>query len=244
MNFIVQNKDKNVVKDKENIEYEELIGEAQIYIVILTNNKTLETYFREHLIRRGKVITVEDISKLSNADMIYFIASEDISQELRLRLSKLIQDSTIKVYISPNKLKELGSICDTHIKNDINHEKIHWFLKSIIEAIAIPSLVGLDYVDVKGVLSESPIMFLKRYEGKLTNIDKTIEQVKREFKQIDNVFFTLHSSKQLKLDDINYLGEKLEEVDGNVVYSATINDKKNDDFFELALFVGFNKKEI
>jgi hypothetical protein len=46
------------------------------------------------------------------------------------------------------------------------------------------------------------------------------------------------------LDDINYLGEKLEEVVGNVVYSATINDKKNDDFFELALFVGFNKKEI
>jgi hypothetical protein len=214
---------EDTVESSENTKWEDLVGQAQMYVVLLTDDLNLNNYFKDNdNIKGAKIITVKDIGKLNNADMTFFVASDDIDNQTKEKLSKLGQEGNIKVYIAPKKLKNLGSVCSTYINDDIDYKIVHLCLKSVIEAIHIPSLVGLDYADVKHIFLDSKTMVLKLYRGDTEDNQEVIEQIKKDFKKIDNVFYTFYGDTCMTLDNLSNFDEKLSPLAENVVYSAKI----------------------
>jgi len=224
---------------KEKIE----IKSAKVYIVSLQKNKRIREYYQKNWIRGGNFIEIlksEDIQKIADGDMIYFLSSRDIPLEFKKELIKSGAPGNIKIAVCPKKFRRLTDICFTYMKASQNYKKTHRFLKEIIECIALPSLVGLDYADICQLFMMSARMELRRYKANITERDKIIEQIRKEFKKIDGCFFVASGGQDFSLDDVAFMGDNIGSLAKHIVFGARIEDHLKGKI-ELRLYVGFRK---
>ena len=149
-------------------------------------------------------------------------------------------------------LQQLRNVCDTVVVIDNNrlgqiagnlpvkqafavaNELVSTMIKGIVETIAVPSLVNLDYADVKAIMTSGGVASIgvgasdtqKRVEeavkGALSNPLLDIS-----YEGATGAIIHVHGGPDLTLDDINRVGEMITEAmdaDANVIWGARVTD--------------------
>jgi len=149
-------------------------------------------------------------------------------------------------------LQQLRQVCDTVIVIDNNrlvqiagnlpvtqafavaNELIATMIKGIVETIAIPSLVNLDYADVKAIMTNGGVAAIGVGSSDTTN---RVEEAVRgalanplleiDYKGATGAIIHVAGGPDMTLDDINRIGELVTEAmdpDANVIWGARVSD--------------------
>ena len=163
-------------------------------------------------------------------------------------------------------LQQLRNCCDTVVVIDNNrlgqiagnlpvtqafavaNELISTMIKGIVEIIAIPSLVNLDYADVKAIMTAGGVASIgvgasdtqKRVEeavkGALSNPLLDIS-----YEGATGAIIHVHGGPDLTLDDINRVGEMVTEAmdqDANVIWGARVSNEMKGKLTVMTIITG------
>jgi cell division GTPase FtsZ len=108
------------------------------------------------------------------------------------------------------------------------------------ECIALSSLVGLDYADIKQIFMMNSLIELKRYKTKLHEKDNIIKDIKKDFKKIDSSFFVVSGGTDINLSEIIDIAEKIGKISIIIVYGVRIEENFKGKI-EVSLFAGWKK---
>jgi len=149
-------------------------------------------------------------------------------------------------------LQQLRSVCDTTIVIDNNklvqiagqlpvqqafavaNELISTMIKGIVEIIAIPSLVNLDYADVKAIMINGGVSVVGVGEG---DSEKRVDEATKRaltnplldvsYKGATGALIHVSGGHDMTLDEINRVGEIVTETldpDANCIWGARVSD--------------------
>jgi|SRR3989344_315409 len=214
-----------------------------IYIVSLQRNKRLRNYYAQHRIKGAKFLEISkksDPKKILGGDLIFFLSSKDLSRDVRETISGMDSNWNLKIAVSTRKLRRLNDVCLTYIKACKDYKETHLFLKEIIECIAVPSLVGLDFVDIKQLFMMNSRFELGRYNTKLSEKDRIVKEIKKRFKKLDGCFLVVNGGADITLDEINELARKIGVISKYSVLGTRI-DKHLKGRVELGLYAGWRR---
>jgi len=152
-------------------------------------------------------------------------------------------------------LQQLREVCDTVIVIDNNrlvniagnlpiqqafavaNELISTMIKSIVEIIAVPSLVNLDYADVRAIMANGDVSIIGIGEA---NSDNRVEEAVRRaltnplldvnYNGATGALIHISGGEDLTLDEVNKAGELVTEAldpDANVIWGARIDPAMN-----------------
>ena len=169
-------------------------------------------------------------------------------------------------------LQQLRDVCDTVIVIDNNrlvqiagnlpvqqafavaNELISTMIKGIVEIIAVPSLVNLDYADVKAIMSNGDVSVVGIGES---NSERRVDEAVR--RALDNpllevsyegatgALIHIAGGPDLTLDEVNKAGEMITDAldsDANVIWGARIIDDMRGKLRIMAIITGVNSPYI
>ncbi len=149
-------------------------------------------------------------------------------------------------------LQQLRQVCDTVIVIDNNrlvniagnlpiqqafavaNELISTMIKGIVETIAVPSLVNLDYADVKAIMTNGGVAAIGVGASDTTN--KVEEAVKGalsnplldiDYKGATGALIHVHGGTDMTLDEVSKVGEMVTETldeEANVIWGARVSE--------------------
>jgi cell division protein FtsZ len=149
-------------------------------------------------------------------------------------------------------LQQLRQVCDTVIVIDNNrlvniagnlpiqqafavaNELVSTMIKGIVETIAVPSLVNLDYADVKSIMTNGGVAAIG--VGASDTNNKVEEAVKGalsnplldiDYKGATGALIHIHGGTDMTLDEVSKVGEMVTESldeEANVIWGARVSD--------------------
>lgn len=150
-------------------------------------------------------------------------------------------------------LKQLREVCDTVIVIDNNrlvtiagnlpvqqafavaNELIATMIKGIVETIAIPSLVNLDFADVKAIMTQGGVAAIGVGASDTNNrVDEAVKGALSNplldisYSGATGAIIQISGGTDLTLDEINKIGELVTESmdqDANVIWGARVSDE-------------------
>lgn len=150
-------------------------------------------------------------------------------------LKQLRQVSDTVIVIDNNRLVQIAGNLPVQQAFAVANELIATMIKGIVETIAIPSLVNLDYADVKAIMKDGGVAAIgigasdteRRVEesvkGALANPLLDIN-----YDGATGAIIHVHGGPDLTLDEINRIGELVTESmdnDANVIWGARITEE-------------------
>jgi cell division protein FtsZ len=169
-------------------------------------------------------------------------------------------------------LQQLREVCDTVIVIDNNrlvqiagnlplrqafavaNELISTMIKGIVETIAVPSLVNLDYADVKSIMSDGGVSVIGIGES---DSEKRVEEaVKRalsnplldvDYKGANGALIHISGGEDLTLDEVSQVGEIVTEAldaDAQVIWGARIGNDMNNKLRVMTIITGVNSPYV
>ncbi|MFH1972737.1 MAG: cell division protein FtsZ [archaeon] len=147
-------------------------------------------------------------------------------------------------------LQQLRDVCDTVIVIDNNrlvqiagnlpiqqafavaNELISTMIKGIVEIIAVPSLVNLDYADVKAIMANGDVSVIGIGESDSQNrVDEAVKRalsnplLEVSYEGATGALIHVCGGDDLTLDEVNQVGDMITEAldaDANVIWGARI----------------------
>jgi cell division protein FtsZ len=169
-------------------------------------------------------------------------------------------------------LQQLRDVCDTVIVIDNNrlvqiagnlpiqqafavaNELISTMIKGIVEIIAVPSLVNLDYADVKAIMSNGDVSVIGIGESDSSN--RVEESVKRALSNplldvtydgASGALIHVAGGDDLTLDEVNKVGDMITaalDEDANVIWGARISGDMKGKLRVMTIITGVNSPYI
>ncbi len=169
-------------------------------------------------------------------------------------------------------LEELRDICDTVIVIDNNklvkiagnlpiqqafavaNELISTMIKGIVEIIAVPSLVNLDYADVKAIMADGDVSVVGIGESDSAN--RVEEAVKRalsnqlldvSYEGATGALIHVTGGPDLTLDEVNRAGQLLTETldpDANVIWGSRVDSTMKGKIRVMAIITGVTSPQV
>ncbi|MCL5433438.1 MAG: cell division protein FtsZ [Candidatus Marsarchaeota archaeon] len=127
-------------------------------------------------------------------------------------------------------------------------------VRGITEAINTPSLINVDFADIKSIMNGGGLAFISIGEGSGPN--KVEEAVRDTFKNklldvdysgANSVLIHITGGNDLTLGDANEIGKKLTELtvpDANVIWGARVEPTYNSKVSVIAIFTGIKSANI
>jgi len=169
-------------------------------------------------------------------------------------------------------LQQLREACDTVIVIDNNrlvhiagnlpiqqafavaNELISTMIKGIVETIAIPSLVNLDYADVKSIMANGDVSVIGIGES---DTEQRVEEATRRaltnplldvsYEGATGALIHVSGGPDLTLEEVNKIGEIITETldaDANVIWGARIDEKMAGRLRVMTIVTGVNSPYI
>ncbi len=169
-------------------------------------------------------------------------------------------------------LQQLRNVCDTVIVIDNNrlvqiagnlpvqqafavaNELVSTMIKGIVEIIAVPSLVNLDYADVKAIMSKGDVSVVGIGES---NTERRVTEAVRRaldnpllevsYEGASGALIHITGGADLTLDEVSSAGEMITEAldaDANVIWGARIMDDMKGRLRIMAIITGVNSPYI
>ncbi|MCL5429958.1 MAG: cell division protein FtsZ [Candidatus Marsarchaeota archaeon] len=174
------------------------------------------------------------------------IAQEGI-EELRKRVDTLIIVDNQRLYeLYPNLTMEQAF----RVADEVTSRAV----RGIAETINTPSLINLDFADVKSIMSGGDLAFISIGEGE--GPDKVNMVVKDTFKNklldveyegATSVLMNIIGGNDLTLGEANEIGRRISEMtakNANVIWGARIDPAYNSKVSVIAIFTGIKSASI
>ncbi|MBS3128959.1 cell division protein FtsZ [Candidatus Woesearchaeota archaeon] len=169
-----------------------------------------------------------------------------------LQLLREVSDTVIVV--DNNRLVQIAGNLPVQQAFAVANELVSTMIKGIVETIAIPSLVNLDFADVRAIMTNGGVAAIGIGASDTNN--KVEEAVKGalanplldiEYKGATGAIIHIHGGPDLTLDAINRVGELVtEEMDpeANVIWGARITDDMKNKLTVMTIITGVNSPWI
>jgi len=148
-------------------------------------------------------------------------------------LQQLRQVTDTVIVIDNNRLVKIAGNLPIQQAFAVANELISTMIKGIVETIAIPSLVNLDYADVKAIMSDGGVSVIGIGESDTEN--RVTEAVRRaltnplldvSYEGATGALLHVTGGEDLLLEEVNKIGEIVTEAldkDANVIWGARID---------------------
>jgi cell division protein FtsZ len=149
-------------------------------------------------------------------------------------LQQLRQTSDTVIVIDNNRLVQIAGNLPVQQAFAVANELIATMIKGIVETIAVPSLVNLDYADVKSIMTEGGVASIgvgasdtnnrveEAVQGALSNPLLDIN-----YEGATGAIIHIHGGADMTLEEINRAGELVTEKmddEANVIWGARVTD--------------------
>jgi cell division protein FtsZ len=152
-------------------------------------------------------------------------------------LQMLRQNSDTVIVIDNNRLVAIAGNLPIAQAFAVANELISTMIKGIVETIAVPSLVNLDYADVKAIMTNGGVAVIG--VGSSDTNNKVVESVQGalsnplldiNYEGATGALIHVHGGPDMTLEEITKVGEMVTESldpDANVIWGARVtNDMK------------------
>ncbi|MEK6940515.1 MAG: cell division protein FtsZ [Nanoarchaeota archaeon] len=169
-------------------------------------------------------------------------------------LNQLRQVSDTVIVIDNNKLVQIAGNLPVEQAFAVANELISTMIKGIVETIAVPSLVNLDYADVKAIMSNGDVSVIGI--GESDSEHRVVEAVKRalsnpllevDYQGATGALIHISGGNDLKLDEVSKIGELVTETldaDANVIWGARICPELKGKVRVMTIITGVNSPYI
>jgi cell division protein FtsZ len=169
-------------------------------------------------------------------------------------LSELRQVSDSVIVIDNNRLVNIAGDLPIQQAFAVANELISTMIKGIVETIAVPSLVNLDYADVKAIMGDSGVCAIGVGES---DAEHKVEEATRRaltnplldvsYKGATGALIHVEGGSDLTLDDVSKVGDMVTETldkDANVIWGARINENMVGKLRIMTIIAGVNSPYI
>ena len=169
-------------------------------------------------------------------------------------LGELRQVSDSVIVIDNNRLVQIAGNLPIQQAFAVANELISTMIKGIVETIAVPSLVNLDYADVKAIMTDGGVCAIGVGES---DSEQKVEEATRRaltnplldvsYKGSTGALIHVEGGPDLTLDDVSRVGDMVTEAldkDANVIWGARINDSMTGKLRIMTIIAGVNSPYI
>ena len=187
----------------------------------------------------GSAPIVADVAKSNNAIVIGTVTMPFSIERARIDkaefgLQQLRKKCDTVIVIDNNRLVNIAGNLPIQQAFAVANELIATMIRGIVETIAVPSLVNLDYADVKAIMSNGGVAAIgvgasdtnnrvqEAVNGALSNPLLDID-----YKGATGALIHIEGGPDMTLDDVSKAGElvvKNLDQDANVIWGARINE--------------------
>ena len=169
-------------------------------------------------------------------------------------LHQLRQFSDTVIVIDNNRLVQIAGNLPIQQAFAVANELVATMIKGIVETIAIPSLVNLDYADVKAIMQNGGVAVIGVGTSDTSNrVEEAVRgALSNPLLEVDYAGATgalIHvvGGPDMTLDDINRAGELATESldeDANVIWGARVTDEMKGKIMVMAIITGVKSPYI
>jgi len=169
-------------------------------------------------------------------------------------LSQLRDVSDTVIVIDNNRLVNIAGNLPIQQAFAVANELISTMIKGIVEIIAVPSLVNLDYADVKAIMANGDVSVIGI--GESDSEHRVDEAVKRalsnplldvSYEGASGALIHVAGGNDLTLDEVSKVGELVTESldqDANVIWGARISNEMEGKVRVMTIVTGVNSPYI
>jgi|TARA_Y100000310_G_scaffold118911_1_gene117758 cell division protein FtsZ len=169
-------------------------------------------------------------------------------------LQQLRQVSDTVIVIDNNRLVNIAGNLPVQQAFAVANELIATMIRGIIETIAVPSLVNLDYADVKAIMTNGGVAAIG--VGASDSTSKVEEAVKGalsnplldiDYKGATGALIHIEGGPDMTLDEVSKTGELVTETldaDANVIWGARVSEEMRGKITVMTIITGVNSPWI
>jgi len=201
----------------------------------------------------GSAPVLANVAKKAGAIVISIVTYPFALERARLDkadegLEALKAESDTIIVIDNNRLVQIAGNLPVQQAFAVANELIATMIRGIVEIIAVPSLVNLDYADVKAVMTDGGVAAIgigfsdtnnrvqEAVHGALANPLLDIS-----YEGATGAIIHVEGGPDMTLDDVNKVGELVTQSmdeDANVIWGARINDALKGKISVLTIITG------
>jgi len=172
--------------------------------------------------------------------------------EFGLQQLREVSDSVI--VIDNNRLVNLAGDLPVEQAFAVANELMSTMIKGIVETIAVPCLVNLDYADVKAIMTQGGVCAIGVGESDSENkVDEAVQRALSnplldiDYKGASGALINIAGGDDLTLDEVNKAGEMITEAldaDANVIWGASVSPEMRGKLRIMTIVAGVNSPYI
>jgi len=149
-------------------------------------------------------------------------------------LQQLRQVSDTVIVIDNNRLVQIAGELPIKQAFAVANELVSTMIKGIVEIIAVPSLVNLDYADVKAIMSNGGVSAIGIGESSTENrVEEAVQRALSNplldvnYSGATGALIHITGGEDFKLDEVSKIGDMITgslDQDANVIWGARIED--------------------
>ncbi len=201
----------------------------------------------------GSAPVIADIAKEEGAIVVAMVTYPFMLERARLKkadegIEKLKKSADTLVIIDNNRLVEFVPNLPIDQAFNVADEIVARAVRGITETITTPSLINLDFADVRAVMTGGGVSMIAVGEAKGTNRERDVvsNTLKHRLLDIDfsgarGVLLHLTGGSDLTLGEANGVGEALTEhvdTNANVIWGARMDPAFQDKIEAITIFTG------
>ncbi len=158
------------------------------------------------------------------------------------------------IVIDNNRLVQIAGNLPVQQAFAVANELIATMIRGIVEIIAVPSLVNLDYADVKAIMSEGGVSSIGVGASDTTNrVQEAVmgalsnPLLDINYEGATGAIVHIEGGPDLTLDEVNRIGELVTEkmdADANVIWGARINERMKGRLTVMTIMTGVSSPSI
>ncbi|MFT4343971.1 MAG: cell division protein FtsZ [Candidatus Woesearchaeota archaeon] len=163
-------------------------------------------------------------------------------------LQQLRQVSDTVIVIDNNRLVQIAGNLPIQQAFAVANELISTMIKGIVETIAVPSLVNLDYADVKAIMTNGGVAAIGVGSSDTNNrVDEAVKGALNNplldisYEGATGALIHISGGPDMTLDDINKIGEQVTESlddEANVIWGARVADELKGKVIVMTIITG------
>ncbi len=169
-------------------------------------------------------------------------------------LQQLRQHADTVIVIDNNRLVNIAGNLPVQQAFAVANELIATMIKGIVETIAVPSLVNLDYADVKAIMNNGGVAAIGVGASDTANrVDEAVRGALANplldisYEGATGALIHISGGNDLTLDEVNRVGELVTESmdqDANVIWGARIDDDMKGKLTVMTIMTGVHSPWI
>ncbi|MAG78652.1 cell division protein FtsZ [archaeon] len=169
-------------------------------------------------------------------------------------LQQLREECDTVIVIDNNRLVQIAGNLPVKQAFAVANELISTMIKGIVEIIAVPSLVNLDYADVKAIMANGDVSVIGIGESNTEHrVDEAVKRalsnplLEVSYEGATGALIHVEGGADLTLDEVSKVGDMITEAldaDANVIWGARVNQDLKGKIRVMTIVTGVNSPYI